>query len=164
MTRRAAPAQIVHMTLTREDFAARRARFVEAMGPGVAILPAAPIAIRNSSVEHEYRQDSDFHYLTGFDEPQSVLVLTTEHPVHRTVLFVRKRDKERETWDGPRAGVEGAKELIGADATYPIDELEQRLPDYLGDVRRLHYRLGVNHDFDQVVVRALDDVRRKALH
>src|SRR5262245_44231411 len=148
--------------VSREDFAARRARFVEAMGQGVAVLPAAPLSIRNNSVEYEYRQDSDFYYLTGFDEPQSVLVLTTEHREHRTVVFVRKRDKERETWDGPRAGVEGAKELLGADAAYPIEELEQRLPDYLSDVRRLHYRLGFNHDFDQVVFRAIEAVRRKA--
>jgi Xaa-Pro aminopeptidase len=162
LTAKGAADQIVHMTLSREDFAARRARFMEAMGQGVAVLPAAPIAIRNSSVEHEYRQDSDFYYLTGFDEPQSVLVLTSEHHEHRTVVFARKRDKERETWDGPRAGVEGAKELIGADAAFPIEELDQRLPDYFGDVRRLHYRLGVNHEFDPVVFRALDAVRRKA--
>jgi Xaa-Pro aminopeptidase len=150
------------MTLSREEFAARRRRFIEEMGPGVAILPAAPTAVRNNDVEHEYRQDSDFFYLTGFDEPQSVLLLSTEHAEHRTVIFVRKRDKERETWDGPRAGVEGAKELLGADAAFPIEELEQRLPDYLSDVRRLHYRLALNPEFDQVVFRAIEAVRRKA--
>jgi Xaa-Pro aminopeptidase len=149
------------MQLDSTEFAARRRRFVEEMGPGVAILPSAPVAIRNNDVTHEYRQDSDFFYLTGFDEPESVLVLTTEHAEHRTVVFVRKRDKEREIWDGARAGVDGAKELLGADAAFPIEELEQRLPDYLGDVRRLHYRLAVNPQFDQVVFRALDAVRRK---
>lgn len=152
---------ILRMTVSREEFAARRARFLKEMGKGVAILPAAKVAIRNNDVEHDYRQDSDFYYLTGFDEPQSVLLLTTEHAEHRTVLFVRKRDKERETWDGPRAGVDGAMQLLGADAAFPIEELEQRLPEYLSDVRRLHYRLAVNHDFDQVVFRALDAVRRK---
>jgi Xaa-Pro aminopeptidase len=150
------------MAVSPEEFAARRARFLERIAPGVAVVPSAPTAIRNNDVEHEYRQDSDFYYLTGFDEPQSVLVLTTEHPEHRTVVFVRKRDKERETWDGPRAGVEGAKELLGADAAFPIEELEQRLPDYLGDVRRLHYRLAIHPEFDQVVFRALEAVRRKA--
>src|SRR5258705_4691866 len=92
---------------------------------GVAVLPSAPVAIRNNDVEHEYRQDSDFFYLTGFDEPQSVLLLTTEHAEHRTVVFVRKRDRERETWDGPRAGVEGAKDLLAADAAFPIEKLKQ---------------------------------------
>jgi Xaa-Pro aminopeptidase len=150
------------MTSSREEFAARRQRFLEEMGPGVAILPAAPTAVRNNDVEHDYRQDSDFFYLTGFDEPGSVLLLSTEHAEHRTVIFVRKRDKERETWDGPRAGVDGAKELLGAEAAFPIEELEQRLPDYLSDVRRLHYRLAVNHEFDQVVFRAIEAVRRKA--
>jgi Xaa-Pro aminopeptidase len=154
-------AQISGMQASSSEFAARRKRFVEEMGPGVAILPSAPVMIRNNDVTHEYRQDSDFFYLTGFDEPESVLLLTTEHAEHRTVVFVRKRDKEREIWDGARAGVEGAKELLGADAAFPIEELEQRLPDYLGDVRRLHYRLAVNAQLDQLVFRALDAVRRK---
>jgi Xaa-Pro aminopeptidase len=144
------------------EFAERRARYMHEMGRGVALVPSAPVAIRNNDVEHEYRQDSDFYYLTGFDEPDSVLLLTTEHGQHRTVVFVRKRDKERETWDGPRAGIEGAKDLLDADAAFPIGELEERLPDYLSDVRRLHYRLAVRPEFDQVVFRALDSVRRKA--
>src|SRR5882672_3698676 len=101
------------------------------LGRGVVVIPAAPISIRNNDVEHEYRQDSDFYYLTGFDEPESVLILTTEHATHRCVIFVRKRDKERETWDGPRAGVEGAQQWLNADAAYPISELSERLPEYL---------------------------------
>jgi Xaa-Pro aminopeptidase len=149
------------MTVTREELAARRARYMEEMGRGVAVVPSAPTFIRNNDVEHEYRQDSDFFYLTGFDEPESVLVLTTEHAEHRMVVFVRKRDKDREIWDGPRAGVEGAKELLGADAAFPIDELEQRLPDYLADARRLHYRLAVHPSFDAIVFRAIEAVRRK---
>jgi Xaa-Pro aminopeptidase len=150
------------MTVAREEFAARRARFVEAMGPGVAVVPSARTFIRNNDVEHEYRQDSDFFYLTGFDEPESVLILTTEHAQHRTVVFVRKRDKDREIWDGPRAGVEGAKALLGADAAFTIDELEQKLPEYLSDVRRLHYRLAANPAFDAIVFRAIEAVRRLA--
>jgi Xaa-Pro aminopeptidase len=90
-----------------------------------------------------------------------VLILTTEHAEHRCVIFVRKRDKDREIWDGPRAGVEGAKEWLGADAAYPIGELSERLPEYLSDVRRLHYRLAVNPEFDQIVFAAIDAVRRK---
>jgi Xaa-Pro aminopeptidase len=149
------------MTVSREELAARRERYLKEMGRGVAIVPSAPTFIRNNDVEHEYRQDSDFFYLTGFDEPESVLLLTTEHAAHRTVVFVRKRDKDREIWDGPRAGVDGAKDLLGADASFPIEELEQRLPEYLADVRRLHYRLGVHPSFDPIVFRAIDAVRRK---
>lgn len=142
-------------------FAERRARFLEAMGAGVAVFPAAPVAIRNNDVEHPYRQDSDFYYLTGFAEPESVLVLSNQHPEHRAVLFVRPRNPEREIWDGARAGVEGALQL-GMDAAFPIDELATRLPDYLADVRRLHVRIGRGHPFDQEVFAALAAVRKRA--
>src|SRR5882672_8273932 len=134
-----------------DEFKKRREAVLKAIHPGVLVVLSAPFAIRNNDVEHEYRQDSDFFYLTGFDEPESVLVLTTEHKQHRTVVFVRKRDKERETWDGPRAGVDGAQALLGADAAYPIEELAHRLPEYLSDVRRLHYRLAVHPEFDSIV-------------
>jgi Xaa-Pro aminopeptidase len=145
----------------RNEFAIRRKRLLEAIGHGVVIVPAAPVSIRNNDVEHDYRQDSDFYYLTGFDEPESVLVLSTEH-VQRTVLFVRPRDKDRETWDGPRAGVDGALGWPGVDAAFPIGELAQRLPEYLTGARRLHHRLAQNAEFDQIVFRAIDAVRRKA--
>ncbi len=144
------------------EFAARRQKVLAAMGQGVALFASTPVAIRNNDVEHEFRQDSDLYYLTGFDEPESVLLLTTEHSEHRMVLFVRPRDPERETWDGPRAGVDGAKTLFGADAAFPIAELDQRLPDYLKDVRRLHYRLGNDRTFDERVLDAIDEVRQKA--
>ncbi|HEX4351399.1 MAG TPA: aminopeptidase P N-terminal domain-containing protein [Polyangiales bacterium] len=144
------------------EFATRRAQFLKAMGHGVALFASTPIAMRNNDVEHEFRQDSDLFYLSGFDEPESVLLLTTEHAEHRTVLFVRPRDPERETWDGVRAGVDGAIAQYGADAAYPIGELMRRLPDYLKDVRRLHYRLGVDRAFDNKVLSAIDLVRVKA--
>jgi Xaa-Pro aminopeptidase len=146
----------------KSEFADRRRRFLEAAGPGVAIFASTPVALRNNDVEHEYRQDSDLYYLTGFDEPESVLLLTTEHSEHRAVLFVRPRDKDRETWDGPRAGLEGAKADFGADAAYPIAELAKQLPEYLKDVRRLHYRIGVDRAFDSVVLDAIAEVKRRA--
>lgn len=144
------------------EFADRRERFRKAMGCGVALIAATPTALRNNDVEHEYRQDSDLYYLTGLDEPESVLLLTTEHAQHRCVLFVRPRDPAREIWDGARAGVEGAVAKFGADAAYPIAELSQRLPDYLQDVPRLFYRLGRDARFDERVLSAIDAVRAKA--
>jgi Xaa-Pro aminopeptidase len=132
------------------------------MGQGVALFASTPIAIRNNDVEHEFRQDSDLFYLTGFDEPDCVLLLTTEHAEHRSVLFVRPRDLDRETWDGPRAGIEGAIERFGADAAFPIAELGRQLPEYLKDVRRLHYRLGIDRTFDARVLAAVEAVRAKA--
>jgi Xaa-Pro aminopeptidase len=146
----------------KSEFEERRRRFFEAAGSGVAIFASTPVAVRNNDVEHEYRQDSDLYYLTGFDEPESVLLLTSEHPEHRVVLFVRPRDKDRETWDGPRAGLEGAKADFGADAAFPIAELAKQLPEYLKDVHRLHYRIGADRAFDSVVLDAIAEVKRKA--
>ncbi len=142
-------------------FADRRARFLETIGAGVAVFPAAPVAMRNNDVEHPYRQDSDFYYLTGLSEPESVLVLTNQHPEHRAVLFVRPRNPERERWDGPRAGVDGALSL-GVDAAFPIGDLAKKLPDYLADVDRLHVRIGRGHPFDREVFDALEAVRKRA--
>jgi Xaa-Pro aminopeptidase len=142
------------------EFEARRTQLLDAMGDGVAVFASAPLAVRNRDVEHPYRQDSDLFYLTGLDEPESVLVLTNQHEEHRAVLFVRPKKREREIWDGPRAGVEGAVEAFGADAAFPIDELAKRLPDYLGNVDRLHYRLAQNEQADAQLFDCLNLLRR----
>jgi Xaa-Pro aminopeptidase len=142
------------------EFAARRTQLLDAIGDGVAVFPSAPVALRNRDVEHSYRQDSDLHYLTGLNEPESVLVLTNQHEEHRVVLFVRPKKREREIWDGPRAGVEGAVQTFGADVAFPIDELGKRLPDYLGNVERLHYRLAQNAQADATVFDCLNLLRR----
>jgi len=144
------------------EFAARRKQLLETMGDGVAVFASAPLAVRNHDVEHPYRQDSDFYYLTGFDEPESVLLLTNRHDEHQVVLFVRPKKREREIWDGPRAGVEGAVEAFGADVAFPIDELSKRLPDYLGDVERIHYRLAQNDEADAKLFDCLNLLRRGA--
>ena len=142
------------------EFAARRTQLLHAIGDGVAVFPSAPLAVRNHDVEYPYRQDSDLYYLTGLDEPESVLVLTNQHAEHRMVLFVRRKKREREIWDGPRAGVEGAVEAFGADVAFPIDELPKRLPDYLGNVERLHYRLAQNDKADAQLFDCLNLLRR----
>src|SRR5438270_13094198 len=113
-------------TCDRELYARRRAAFCEAMAirgtDALAILPAAPVFTRNNDVEHEYRQDSDLFYLTGFAEPGAALVLDGKDG--KTSMFVRPRDPDREIWDGPRWGVDGAKEHFGADESFTIDKLE----------------------------------------
>ena len=148
--------------MTQDSYSARRARLAEAMGDGVAIVPAAPVAIRNNDVEHSYRQDSDLYYLTGFEEPESVLVLIAEGGAPRAVLFVRPRDPEREVWDGSRAGVEGAVERFGADEAFPITELSEQLPTLLLDRARVFYRLGRDRAFDERFISALVTVRGRA--
>lgn len=145
-----------------QAYRARRERLLASMGErAVAVIPSAPVAIRNNDVEHEYRQDSDFFYLTGLDEPGSTLILSTTHKEHRCVLFVRPRNPEREVWDGPRAGVEGAVERFGADVAFEARELDKRLPDYLVDAHRLFYRAGLHRKTDDRIFRGLEVARRR---
>jgi Xaa-Pro aminopeptidase len=86
------------MSFNGQIYAARREAFVKQMGEGVAILPAAPESIRSNDTGYRYRQDSDFYYLTGFPEPEALCVLSPQHEKERFILFVRPRDKEKETW------------------------------------------------------------------
>jgi Xaa-Pro aminopeptidase len=155
----------------REAWSRRRAAFFDAMaeraaaraGEGasaVAVLPSAPVFLRNNDVEHEYRQDSDFFYMTGFDEPESVAVLDAS--TRTMTLFVRPRDRDREVWDGPRAGIDGAKEHFGADAAFVIGELAEKLPDLLQNRRRVHYRIGHDRKFDERFLAAVDRVRARS--
>ena len=143
-----------------ETFARRRTAFLDAMATAspsaIAVLPAAPVFLRNNDVDHDYRQDSDFFYLTGFDEPDSVLLLDAEE--RKVTLFVRPRDREREVWDGPRAGIDGARDL-GADASFVVSELDEKLPGLLQNKRRVYYRLGANRRFDDRLLGAIDRVR-----
>jgi Xaa-Pro aminopeptidase len=144
------------------DFSAhvRRRRSVEKeLGQGVLVLFAAAPTLRNNDVTHEFRQDSDFYYLTGFDEPDAALViLGGAEP--RSVLLVSPKDPEREVWDGPRLGVEGARSL-GVDEVFPITELEERLPRLLLDRSHVLCRFGDDSLVDARLVRALAQARRQ---
>lgn len=143
-------------------FADRRARFLASLGErAAAVFPSAPVCTRNADIEHPYRQDSDLYYLTGLEEPESVLVLSRVHEAHRAVLFLRPRDPEKEGWDGARLGVEGAIEQLGLDAGFDIAELGRRLPDYLQNADEVIYPLGRNPAFDRSLMRAIHAVRRR---
>jgi Xaa-Pro aminopeptidase len=123
-------------------FTQRRARALAAFAGGAAIIPSARYLLRNSDTEHEFRQNSDFYYLTGFDEPGAVLVLTPESPGAKTTLFLRERDRAREVWDGHRVGVERACTTLGIDVAYPIDKLDEELAKLVRDVDTVFYTLG----------------------
>jgi Xaa-Pro aminopeptidase len=147
--------------MTSEELATfieRRRRFVEAIGDGLAIVPAAGESVRNNDVSHPFRQHSDFYFLTGFDEPDAVAVVNPAHAKERYVLFVRPRDREMEIWTGHRAGAEGAVAAYGADAAYPIDQLDAKLREYALDRSTLFYRLG-NAPFDPRVIRLVSELR-----
>lgn len=140
--------------------ARRRARFMEAMGDGVAVIAAAPERPRNGDNLYTYRQDSDLWYLTGFPEPEAVAVLVpgAEEPF---VLFVRPKDREKEIWTGRRAGVEGATDRYDADAAHVVGDLEQVLPELLKNHRRLYYRLGRDPAMDRTMERILEGLRAR---
>lgn len=134
---------------------------MERLGPGaVALVHSPPEAVRNGDAEYRFRQSSDLYYLTGFTEPEATLVLRPGGE-QRTHLFVRPRDPEREQWTGRRAGVEGALAQLGADAAYPAGELRQRLPELIANVDELHYGVGIDPDFDRIVLAAIADLRRR---
>src|SRR5467141_29091 len=123
-------------------FFERRQRCTAAIGDALAVIPGGIESLRNGDVHYEFRQSSDFFFLTGFDEPDAVAVINPAHAKERYVLFVRPRDRETEIWTGHRAGVEGAVATYGADAAYPIDQLDDKLREYLVGRSTLYYRLG----------------------
>src|SRR5687768_330017 len=132
----------------------------------VAIIPAAHEATRSNDTQYRFRQDSDFFYLTGFEEPEAIAVVAPGREEKYT-LFVRPRDPEQEIWVGRRAGVEGAKDEFGADESFPIAEFDQKLSDILDGAENLYYRLGVNQDLDNKIIRKIAEMRafnRKPIH
>ncbi|MEG4961232.1 MULTISPECIES: aminopeptidase P N-terminal domain-containing protein [unclassified Microcoleus] len=134
------------------EYRQRREQLMAKIGSGTAIFRSAPAAVMHNDVEYAYRQDSDFFYLTGFNEAAAVAVIAPHHEEHKFVLFVQPKDLEKETWHGYRAGVEGAKELYGADEAFPIAELAEKLPKYLEKADRIYYHFGRDGTFDQTVL------------
>ncbi len=141
--------------------------FMRRMAPNsVAIIPGAREATRSNDTHYRFRQDSDFFYLTGFEEPEAIAVIKPSE-TNKYALFVRPRDPEREIWDGRRAGVEGAMSEFGAQAAFPIAEFNSKLREILIDTDTLYYRLGVNRELDDTIIReisAMRGVNRKPIH
>jgi len=127
----------------------------------IALIHSPPEVIRNGDAHFPFRQSSDLYYLTGFAEPEATLLLRPGAESDRVILFVRPRDPEREIWDGRRAGVEGACSRFGADAAYPADELDKRLPELIANVDELHYALGIDPEFDAKLCATLASLRKR---
>lgn len=156
------------MAIPSSEFARRRRQLMRMIGgDAIAIIPAAPERVRSNDTLYPYRQDSDFHYLCGFPEPGAVLVLIPGRAAGETLLFCRERDPERERWDGPRAGLEGAVEQYGADDAYPIGDIDDILPGLIEGRSRIHFHIGRDADFDQRLIgwvnRVRAEVRRGAV-
>ena len=151
--------------MKQNEFARRRHQLMRMMGKdAIAILPAAPVKRRNGDVEYAYRQDSDFHFLTGFAEPDSVAVLIPQRAQGEYVLFCRERDPSRELWDGDRAGQEGAVKRFGADDAFPIGDMDEILPGLLESRMRVYHTMGLNPEFDQRVIGWVNGLRAQAKH
>lgn len=138
----------------------RLTEFMSKMEPNsVAVIFSAPEILRNADTDYEFRQDSDFYALTHLNEPESVAVISPSHDKHKYVLFVRPRDKEKEIWNGLRAGVEGAISTYGADAAYEINQLGQVLPKYLENNQKLYYRFGLREENDLRMIKYLNSLK-----
>src|SRR5690554_3682275 len=142
------------------EFARRRKQLMRmADEDAILILPAAPERVRSHDTHYPYRQDSDFWYLSGFPEPEAVLVLVPGRKHGESLLFCRDRDPEREAWDGPRAGPEGAVERYGMDDAYPISDLDDILPGLLEGRTRVYYHFGRDTEFDLKLIGWVNRVR-----
>lgn len=149
--------------MDKREFPRRRKRLMDMMGSEtVAIIPTAPVSVRNRDVEFPYRPDSDFYYLTGYAEPEAVMVLVPDRHHGEYVLFCRERDEKMETWNGRRAGLEGACEIFGANDAFPIEDLDDILPGLLEDKERIFYTMGNDAVFDQRVLGWVNQVRKRA--
>jgi Xaa-Pro aminopeptidase len=139
--------------MDRKEFARRRRQFMRMIGKdAIAILPAAPVRHRNGDIEYAYRQDSHFHYLSGFPEPDAVAVLVPGRPQAEYLLFVREHDVLRESWDGARAGTDGAVERYGADDAFPIEDIDEILPGLMEQRSKVYYSMGTLPEFDSLVL------------
>ncbi|MDH3190520.1 MAG: aminopeptidase P N-terminal domain-containing protein, partial [Acidimicrobiia bacterium] len=134
-----------------DRFSDRRDRLAKVIGEeGLAVIPASAEQIRNDDVPHDFRQDSNFFYVTGFQEPDAVAVLAPGHSEGDYLLFVRPRDPEMEAWNGLRAGVEGAMSEFGADSAFNIDELDEVLTRLMIGREVLWYQTGDSRHDDRV--------------
>lgn len=150
--------------MNKKEFAKRRKQLMKMIGTdGVAILPSAPVRTRSRDVEYRFRQDSDFYYLTGFAEPDSVAVLAPGRESGEYVLFCRDRNKERELWDGSRAGPDGAVGDYDADDAFPIDDIDDILPGIMESRNCVYYTMGVYADFDARITEWVKSLRGRGL-
>jgi len=149
--------------MDKREYSRRRKRLMDMMGDEtVAIIPTAPVNIRNRDVEFPFRPDSDFYYLTGYSEPEAVAVLIPDRHHGEFVLFCRERDPLMETWNGRRAGLEGACEIFGANDAFPIEDMDDILPGLLEDRERIFYTMGHDAVFDQRVLGWVNQIRKRA--
>ena len=144
-----------------ETFQDRRGRVFARLDGGAMVLPCASVRYRSNDSEYRYRPDSELYYVSGFEEPECLVILADHADTDRFVVFVQPRDAAAEQWTGSRTGVDAARERLGADAAFPISELGERLPGILHGARAVHYRLGRDARSQPLVEEALAWSRRR---
>jgi Xaa-Pro aminopeptidase len=146
--------------IDRKEFVRRRKQLMRIIGDdAICIVPAAPERLRNNDSHYPYRQDSDFHYLSGFPEPEAVLALIPGRAHGEVIMFCRERDPEREAWDGTRAGQEGAVRDYGMDDAFPIGDIDEILPGMIEGRSRVYYHFGRTAEFDVELIGWVNHVR-----
>lgn len=150
--------------MNSKEFARRRKQLMGMVGPGgIVILPAAPVRLRSRDVEYRFRQDSDFYYLTGFEEPDAVIALVPERKEGEFVMFCRERNPDKELWDGQRAGPDGAMRDYAADDAFPIDDIDDILPGIMESCSSVYYTMGQYSEFDARVAEWINSLRSREL-
>jgi len=148
--------------MNNKEFALRRSYLTEQMGPNsIAILPSSIVKSRNRDVDFQFRQDSDFFYLTGFNEPEAVLVIIPGREHGESVLFCRERDPAKEMWDGFIAGPEQVIKLKGVDDAFPIGDIDEILPGMIEGTDKVYYSMGLDSQFDTKVMEWINVIRSK---
>ena len=146
--------------IDRKEFVRRRKQLMRIIGDdAICIVPAAPERLRNNDSHYPYRQDSDFHYLSGFPEPEAVLALIPGREHGEVIMFCRERDPQREAWDGTRAGQEGAVRDYGMDDAFPIGDIDDILPGMIEGRSRVYYHFGRTAEFDVELIGWVNRVR-----
>ncbi len=149
-------------SISSKEFSERRQRLMSQLEENsIAIIPSAKMVIRNRDAEHQFRQDSDFYYLTGFNEPDACLVLIPGREQGEYLMFCRERDREREIWDGYRQGPEGVVKKLGADDAFPIDDIDEILPGLIEGRTRVYSRMGALPEFDRQLMDWVNQIKAK---
>ena len=151
------------MKLAASEYARRRQELMAQMSDNsIAILPSAPVTIRNRDVEHVYRQDSDFYYLSGFSEEHAVLVLVPGREHGEYILFCQEKIKEQEIWTGRRVGPDAAPDALGCDDAFPITDIDDILPGLLEGKDRIYASLGVSPEFDRQLMQWVNHIKAQS--
>jgi Xaa-Pro aminopeptidase len=147
--------------ISQNEFSRRRKQLMRMMGrDSIAIIPTSTEQVRNRDVDHPFRADSDFYYLTGFDEPDAVAVLVPRRAHGEYLLFCRERDPDKEIWTGRRAGTEGVIAQFGADDAFPVSDIDDILPGLMEDCEQVFYTMGARPEFDKSVMEWVNRIRQ----